>query len=260
MGASLSPSEILQWYLDAGVDEAIGEKPVDRFRAPPPPQAPVQKMPAGAARPIEAVQPPASLQNACEMAAAAETLDDLRSAIDIFDGCALKKTATKTVFADGNPEARIVLIGEAPGAEEDRRGLPFVGPSGKLLDRMLASIGLDRDSVLISNTVYWRPPGNRPPTPQETAVCLPFVERLMEIVDPDIVVALGGAAAKSVLARSESVGRLRGRWFSYATPKMPRPAQATAIYHPAYLLRTPAQKRNTWADLRAIRQKLDSPP
>jgi DNA polymerase len=256
MGASLSPSEILQWYLDAGVDEAIGEAPVDRFQAPPPPQ----KIPADATRPAEIARPPAFLQNACELAAAAETLDDLRAVIEDFDGCALKKTATKTVFTDGNPEARIVLIGEAPGAEEDRRGLPFVGPSGKLLDRMLASIGLDRSMVLISNTVYWRPPGNRPPTPQETAVCLPFVERLMEIVDPDVVVALGGAAAKSVLARSESVGRLRGRWFAYATPKMPRPAQATAIYHPAYLLRTPAQKRNAWADLRAIRRKLDCLP
>ncbi len=248
MGASLSPSEILQWYLDAGVDEAIGEAPVDRFQAPPP-----QKAPAAA-------RPPVFLQNACELAAAAATLDDLRAVVEAFDDCALKKTATKTVFTDGAPDARIVLIGEAPGAEEDRRGLPFVGPSGKLLDRMLASIGLDRGSVLISNTVYWRPPGNRPPTPQETTVCLPFVERLMEIVDPDIVVALGGAAAKSVLARSESVGRLRGRWFSYATPKMPRPAQATAIYHPAYLLRTPAQKRNAWADLRAIRRKLDGLP
>jgi len=201
---------------------------------------------------------PEFLQNACDLAHAAATLDELRAALETFDGCALKRTATNLVFTDGNPEARIVFIGEAPGAEEDRRGVPFVGPSGKLLDRMLASIGLDRTNVLISNSVYWRPPGNRTPTPQETALCLPFVERLMDLVDPDIVVALGGAAAKSVLAQSESVGRLRGRWFPYATPSMPRPAQATALFHPAYLLRTPAQKRNAWADLRQIRKKLDS--
>ena len=255
MGASLSPSEILQWYLDAGVDEAIGEAPVDRFRAPKTPATPSRKRP-----PEPAAAPPAFLQSACDLAATAETLDDLGAVIEAFDGCALKKTATKTVFADGNPAARIVFIGEAPGAEEDRRGLPFVGPSGKLLDRMLASIGLDRGNVLISNTVYWRPPGNRQPTPLEAAVCLPFVERLMEIVDPDIVVALGGAAAKSVLALSKSVGSLRGRWFSYATPRMPRPAQATVLYHPSYLLGSPAQKRNAWADLRSVRRKLDSLP
>ena len=160
------------------------------------------------------------------------------------------------VFYDGNPEARIVLIGEAPGADEDRQGLPFVGVSGQLLDRMLASIGLDRTQVLIANTVFWRPPGNRSPTTSETAACLPFVERLIELVGPDIVVTLGGAAAKSLLAQTQGVTRLRGRWFEYETPRLSRPIAATVLFHPAYLLRSPAQKRLAWRDLLAIRKRL----
>ena len=184
-------------------------------------------------------------------------MDELRLALEAFDGCALKKTATNLVFTDGNPEARILFIGEGPGAEADRHGLPFVGPSGKLLDAMMASVGLDRTDVLISNIVFWRPPGNRTPTPQETAVCMPFVERLIELVDPKILVALGGPAAKSLLAQTEGVGRLRGKWFSYSTPGLARPIEATALYHPAYLLRSPGQKRVTWMDWLDIKRKLE---
>ena len=188
----------------------------------------------------------------------ANSVEELRRALEAFDGCTLKKTATNLVFTDGNPEAPILFVGEGPGAEEDRLGLPFVGPSGKLLDKMLASIGLDRTGVLISNTVFWRPPGNRTPTPQETAVCMPFVERLIELVDPRILVAVGGPAAKSLLAQTAGVGRLRGRWFTFSTPRLVRPIEATALFHPAYLLRSPGQKRDTWRDLLDIKRKLDA--
>ena len=273
-----SPRNVLDWYVEAGVDETVGEAPVDRYAAPnaaaeglpdalpddnaapsgrrglaeAPAPAPVPSVPAAPLSRNGAVQA------AFDSAAAAAGLDDLHRALADFDGCPLKKTATNLVFTDGNPGARIIFIGEGPGAEEDRQGLPFVGPSGQLLDRMLATIGLDRNNTLISNIVFWRPPGNRNPTTTEIATCLPFVERLIELVDPELIVALGGPAAKTLLAKSEGVGRLRGRWFSYSTPGMPRPAQATAVYRPAYLLRTPAQKRNTWRDFLGIKEKLES--
>lgn len=160
------------------------------------------------------------------------------------------------VFGDGNPEAKVMLIGEAPGADEDRQGLPFVGASGQLLDKMLASIGLDRSQVFISNTVFWRPPGNRTPNSGEIAVCLPFVERMIELIDPQVLITIGGPATHSLLAQQGSVSRLRGRWFSFETPRMSHPIDATAIYHPAYLLRTPAQKRQAWGDLLGIKAKL----
>ena len=254
----LTPRQLLRWHLDAGADEAIGEHALDRYAGTREAEAPPPAPPAPA---LQAARPPApgaadALAAACDLAAAASTVEELRRALEGFDGCALKKTATNLVFGDGNPDACLILIGEAPGAEEDRQGLPFVGPSGRLLDRMLASIGLDRGTVFVSNTVFWRPPGNRNPTTAEMATCLPFVERLVELVSPEILVALGGAAAKTLLARNESVGRLRGRWFTYSTPRLPRPVPATAIYHPAYLLRTPAQKRVTWRDLLGISEKL----
>ena len=267
-GETLGPADVLRWYVDAGVDEAIAETPHNRFApvealveakaeieteasadAPSPARAPLP-------RPATPGGETAAVASAVHLAKAAKTLDELKAALATFDGCGLKKTAMNLVFGDGNPNARIVLIGEGPGADEDRQGVPFVGPSGQLLDRMLASIGLDRSHVFISNTVFWRPPGNRTPTTAETAVCLPFVERMIEIIDPDIMIALGGAAAKTLLGRSESVGRLRGRWFPYATAGLPRPVETTAIFHPAYLLRSPAQKREAWIDLLAIRRKI----
>ena len=248
---SMTSQELLRWYIDAGVDETISENPVNRFKAK---DAPTPT-PAPASAPVSAN---GEIATAVHLAQAAETVDELRRALETFDGCALKKTATNLVFTDGNPEARILFIGEGPGAEEDRQGLPFVGPSGKLLDAMLASVGLDRTAVLISNIVFWRPPGNRTPTPQETAVCMPFVERLIELVDPKILVALGGPAAKSLLAETEGVGRLRGKWFSYSTPGLARPIKATALYHPAYLLRSPGQKRVTWMDWLDIKRKLEA--
>lgn len=265
MEAPLPPDRVLEWYLEAGVDETIGEAPIDRYALVPDPSPAPSPSPSPAPSSALAPKPPMARQAAPEktlhdayaLAESAGTVEALRRALESFEGCSLKKTAMNLVFGDGDARARILFVGEAPGAEEDRRGLPFVGPSGLLLDRMLASIGLDRNSVFITNTVFWRPPGNRTPTPQETALCLPFLERLVEIIDPEIVVTLGGAAAKSLLAQSEGVGRLRGRWFSYSTPRLSRPVQATALYHPAYLLRTPAQKKAAWRDLLAVKRKLD---
>ncbi len=278
MPESLPSRELLQWYIEAGVDETIADKPVNRLQKPEAAAAEPEaaKEPAGGGRqgladsgappPPPAIAAPADSSGnangevtaAVHLTQDATSLEELRRALETFDGCTLKKTATNLVFTDGNPEAPILFVGEGPGAEEDRLGLPFVGPSGKLLDKMLASIGLDRTGVLISNTVFWRPPGNRTPTPQETAVCMPFVERLIELVDPRILVAVGGPAAKSLLAQTAGVGRLRGRWFTYSTPRLARPIEATALFHPAYLLRSPGQKRDTWRDLLDIKRKLDA--
>ncbi len=196
--------------------------------------------------------------NGHELAAAANTIEDLRAALLTFDGCALRQTATNLVFCDGNPRARIVFVGEAPGAEEDRQGLPFVGPAGKLLDRMLAAIGLDRGSALITNTIYWRPPGNRNPSPDEVAACLPFVERVIEIVDPAVLVLVGGIASKTLLATNDGIMKLRGKWRSFETPRMSRPVPCMPIFHPAFLLRSPGQKRLAWRDLIEIRRRLDA--
>lgn len=191
------------------------------------------------------------------LAQKAETLQDLRQVLEIFDGCTLKKTATNLVFMDGNPEAEIMFIGEGPGAEEDRQGRPFVGASGKLLDKMLFSVGLDREKVLISNVVFWRPPGNRTPTSQELAICLPFVERMVQLVNPKILVALGGVATKILFAQGKSIGRIRGKWFPYTNLGLSSPIEATAMFHPAYLLRSPAQKCDTWKDWQVIKTKLE---
>ena len=276
----MTPAQVLKWYLEAGVDECVGEAAIDRYaeaesarKAPPAPSLAAATAPSrpAAGRPAArdtapaAASPPRpesagagqeAVHAAYEMASAAKTVEELRTALSAFEGCALKKTATNLVFTDGAPNARVIFIGEAPGADEDRQGLPFVGVSGQLLDRMLAAIGLDRGQVIISNTVFWRPPGNRSPTTAEVAACQPFVEKLIELVDPQILVALGGAAAKSLLGRTEGVSRLRGRWFTFTTPSMSHPIDATAMFHPAYLLRSPAQKRQAWQDLLAIKARL----
>ncbi len=259
--------EALRWQVEAGADEALAETPRDRFAAPAPqtqPQSQPQPQAAPATRrappPAPTPAPPAGdgAPSGYELAGACKTLDELRAALAAFDGCPLSKTATNLVFADGNPEARVLIIGEAPGAEEDRQGLPFVGPAGQLLDRMLAAIGLDRESVLISNTIYWRPPGNRNPTPAEIAACLPFVERVIEIMDPAVLVLAGSVAAKTLLATSEGIMKLRGRWHDFETARMSHPIPALPIYHPAFLLRSPGQKRMAWRDLLAIRARLDA--
>jgi DNA polymerase len=176
-----------------------------------------------------------------------------------FEGCALKRTATSTVFADGNPSAPVMVIGEAPGAEEDRSGRPFVGRSGQLLDRMLAAIGLDRArNVLITNSIYWRPPGNRTPTDAEVAACLPFVLRHVELARPKILLLSGGRAASAVLGRKDGITRLRGRWFDLELPGLPGKIPTLATFHPSYLLRSPLHKREVWRDLLALQTKLES--
>jgi len=262
---------MLRWLVEAGADEAIGEAPVDRYAASAPPVTPVPaaavaptRAPAmtGLAEPVTRVAeaplqaPAAALQSARALAAAAKSVAELKEALDAFDGCALKRTATRLVFADGNPEAKVMLIGEAPGADEDRAGLPFVGVSGQLLDRMLGAIGLDRRSAYITNVIFWRPPGNRQPTPAEIATCLPFVERHIELAMPEILVLVGGASAKTLLARNDGITKLRGRWFSYESAGMSRPVPAMPTYHPAFLLRQPAQKREAWRDWLAIGERL----
>jgi DNA polymerase len=249
----------LAWQAEMGADEALDERPRDRFAKPaavPPPPAPPPRVAAPAvARLVGADE---ALASARALAGAAADLAALRTALAGYEGCGLKATATNLVFADGNPASRVMLIGEAPGAEEDRQGKPFVGVSGQLLDRMLACIGLDRATAYITNVLFWRPPGNRTPTPSEIAACLPFVERHIELVDPDYLLLVGGISAKTLLGRGEGILKLRGRWAHYQHVGMARPIPAMASLHPAYLLRQPAQKRLAWRDFLALQAAMRS--
>ncbi len=189
-----------------------------------------------------------------KLAAKANSLDDLRQALDAFEGCALKATAKNLCFYRGAPQSRLMIIGEAPGRDEDLAGKPFVGRAGQLLDRMLAAIGLNEESVHITNVVYWRPPGNRTPTLQETESCRPFLERQVQFVEPEFVLLLGGAAAKSILDVTDGIMRLRGKWRDIAIGG--RTLKALPTLHPAYLLRTPAAKRQAWRDLLTLHKAL----
>jgi uracil-DNA glycosylase len=261
---------LLEFYVEAGVDLALDETPHDRFaesaREREPPRAP-ERSTAAAIMPARLDRVPlarpaftaaASADDAALAARArareAGTLDELKAMLMNFEGCALKQTAKNLCFADGSPEARVMFVGEAPGADEDRMGLPFVGRSGQLLDRMLAAIGLDRTKVYIANLVPWRPPGNRTPTPQEAAICRPFIDRQIELCDPDIVVCLGAPSAQALLGIREGILRSRGKWFTYDTGT--RAVKALATLHPAYLLRQPLQKRLAWRDFRALKKAL----
>jgi uracil-DNA glycosylase len=261
--------ELLAFYIDAGADTPVGETPVDRFAddaaapspaAPRPETTPSPTLPlkggGSQTAPVAAAPPPpdAAATAARGTVQAIATLEELRAALDAFEGCALKGTATQLVFADGNPQARLMFVGEAPGRDEDIEGLPFVGRSGKLLDRMLAAIGLDRTGVYIANIVPWRPPGNRTPTPQESQICLPFIQRQIQLADPDILVCLGGPSAQTLLGIRDGITKARGRWFSYDTGK--REIRAMATFHPAFLLRSPLQKRFVWRDFLAIKKAL----
>jgi uracil-DNA glycosylase family 4 len=257
--------QLLAFYLEAGVDCALTEEPLNRLSDPaviPGPDEsaipqPVRTVAAAipAARSEVAPAPEAAIQSAREAARTAPTLEALRELLEKFDGCALKSTATRLVFADGNPQARIMFVGEAPGREEDLEGLPFVGRSGKLLDRMIAAIGLDRSSAYIANVIPWRPPGNRTPTPQETQICLPFIQRQIELVNPDVLVTLGNPSTQTLLSTHEGIMKTRGKWFDYDTGT--RAIRALATFHPAYLLRSPSYKRMAWQDLRAIAKALE---
>jgi uracil-DNA glycosylase len=255
-------ADLLRWYVAMGADEAIAAAPLDRLIVSPratPTAAPVVQrapVPAQTARPIPEA-PTAAAASARSLAAAVDTLAALGAAVAAFEGCALKRTATNTVFADGVPDAPLMVIGEAPGADEDRLGRPFVGRSGQLLDRMLASIGYDRSrNAYITNVLFWRPPGNRKPTPEETAACLPFVWRHIALLAPKVVLMCGGTATSALLGRAEGITRLRGRWLDLPVEGLDRPVPALATYHPSFLLRTPTRKGEVWRDLLALQSRL----
>lgn len=250
----------LQFLVDAGLDMLVEAEPQDRLAPPPAPEIQdaaaartVTRPPPVRPEPLDGEQQAA--QTARQIAPACSTLEELRQALEGFEGLSIRATATQLVFADGNPEADVMIIGEAPGREEDRRGLPFVGESGKLLDRMLAAIGLDRDTVYITNTVLWRPPGNRKPNPVETQAMLPFLIRHIELVQPKAIMLAGGAALSALFGMEARITRERGKWRTHEADFGPVPL--LPLYHPAYLLRQPSLKRDAWTDLRAFRRKLD---
>ena len=250
----------LNWLVEAGADEALADAPVNRLvaKAPTPPTPPARVAPL--AQPVPRPAAPAPIDtdaigNAQVSAAAATTLAELRAALEAFDGCALKRTATNTVFADGVAEGRVMLIGEAPGRDEDRIGKPFVGRAGQLLDKMLASIGLDRKTnAYITNVINWRPPDNRDPTPEEAGACLPFLRRHIELAQPGVIILLGAVAARHVVGINEGIMKLRGRWLEYRVGDQMVPLMPTL--HPAYLLRQPAHKKLAWRDLQAVRDRM----
>ena len=268
-------ASILKWYVEHGLDETIGEEAIDRFAAIAPPAAqqpaplarpaapaaptpfrPAAPSPAAAPRAPVPLESPQQVEDARALATGCATIADLEAAIRAFEGCALKRTAKNTVFADGSPAASVMIVGEAPGADEDRLGKPFVGASGQLMDSMMEAIGLSRgDGFYITNILYWRPPGNRTPTLAEQAMCLAFTRRHIELVRPKLLILAGGTAAKAVLDTAEGITKLRGKWTSVRLedgteiPTMP-------TFHPAYLLRTPASKRQSWIDMLAVDKKL----
>jgi DNA polymerase len=270
LSAAPHPAELVSWYAEMGITEALDEAPHNHFSAPQPQAAAASRrsalqrpalVPAGlAAEPARsfaaaATAPDDAAVSARGLAGQAMSLDALKEALARFDGCALKATAKNLVFSDGNPAGRVMLVGEAPGADEDRVGLPFAGPAGQLLDRMLAAIGLDRkEHVYIANLLAWRPPGNRAPTPQEVAICLPFIQRQIELADPDILICIGATSAQGLLGLTGILAS-RGKWMEYDTGT--RRIRALATLHPDYLLRQPLQKRLAWRDLRALKAALD---
>ena len=274
---------LLEWYKAMGVDEAISETPTDwsamtGFALPreamprnapqpaaappgvartPAPKAPIAPVTPAASpeRRMPAAAPDAAVMAARSKAGEANSLAELEATLRSFDGCGLKATAKSLCFYRGAEKARLMLIGEAPGRDEDIEGKPFVGRAGQLLDKMLAAMSLTEADVHITNVVYWRPPGNRTPTPQETEVLRPFLTRQITLVEPSIILLLGGAAAKQVLGVTEGIMRLRGKWLEYKESDG-RAVRAMATLHPAYLLRTPIAKRLAWRDLLLVRQEL----
>lgn len=263
---------LLEWYIDAGVDEAIDDEPTNYFRQlaeqRPAPivtssithvKAKVVDIKATQpqATPLHHI-PSAAISEARAIADKVKSLEELETAIRGFDGCALKKTASKTVFGDGNHSADVMIIGEAPGAQEDRQGIPFCGPSGQLLEQMLASIGLDRQSTYIANTVYWRPPGNRHPSTEETAICLPLVEKHISLVSPKLLILSGGAAATALLQNDTAISCLRGKFYDYNNSYIENSIATLVTYHPSYLLRQPLHKRLSWHDLQLVRNRIKS--
>jgi uracil-DNA glycosylase len=255
-------ADLLRWYVAMGADEAISEAPFDRFapRVVAPPVIPLAPRRQSATAPLAPTPFAAAapgLTNARQLASAARNLTELGAAVAAFEGCGLKRSATQTVFADGPFDARLMVIGEAPGADEDRLGRPFVGRSGQLLDRMLAAIGCDRRrNAYITNVLFWRPPGNRKPTADEIACCLPFLWRQIALLAPKAVMLCGGTATSAVLGRAEGITKLRGHWFDLAVEGLDRKVPSLATYHPSFLLRAPARKGEAWRDLLMLQSKL----
>lgn len=265
---------MLQWQVDLGADACVDEQPqrIEPLKLVTPSNDGVPlkqesgmpsqgqhdtEKPSSAAAKLSTPSLTAAIEEARALADGATTLGELEAAVRGFTGCALKKTATNTVFAQGNAASRLMFIGEAPGADEDRAGLPFVGVSGQLLDLMLTFIDLKRETdFYITNTLFWRPPGNRPPSPDEIEICRPFVEKHIALVDPKIMVLLGGTATKAVLNKNEGITRLRGQVFSYKNAYMDHEIPVHVIYHPSYLLRQPTAKKQAWADLLALKNAL----
>ncbi len=281
-----SPADLLawlDWYRAMGAADWLGDRPVDRCQVGAPAAdagrhadiwSPAAMAATAAATPTSTpdsapalgrpeIRPPplrsagSVALSARAIAAGCQSVEEIEAALRTFDGCALRETALHLCFADGNPAAELMLIGEAPGAEEDRQGKPFVGPSGQLLDRMLACIGLDRTRVYITNSIYWRPPGNRTPTASEIAACQPFLERQIELIRPKLILFVGGIAARGLLGVKEGVTKLRGRRLLYRLADGST-LPALVMFHPAYLLRQPAHKRLAWRDLLTIQELLNA--
>jgi len=268
MPKSGTPSvrEWLQYLHDIGIADALGDKTCNRYQVPfqkhQEKSEPVQDLSSKHPENPEKLQAMKTAKSDIQLLKdelkSFTTLESLRQKLECFETCPLKSTAMNTVFGDGNPHARVMLVGEAPGADEDRQGKPFVGMSGQLLGKMFEAIGLVRDQLYISNIIPWRPPGNRQPTTTETSLCLPFIQRHIEIINPDILVMVGGVSAKTLLQRNEGIMKIRGQWLDYQTENMKKPIKAFPIYHPAYLLRSPGQKRKSWHDLLKIKAFLDT--
>lgn len=249
MSNKLNIKEVLEFYIASGVDETCGSVP---FAI----SAISQTSPLS--RPLSAsltISSNTAIQNAGNLCEQASSIAELKKIIENFDGCNLKNTAANTVMGDGNPQAKIMFIGEAPGAEEDLSGRAFVGRSGQLLDKMMKAIGLDRTQVYICNILPWRPPGNRSPSDAEIAVCLPFLLKQIEIIAPKYILALGAVAANSLLNLGDSMSKLRSHWYDYKLSSG-QSAKVLATYHPAYLLRTPSQKAKSWADFLRFAKEL----
>ena len=264
MAEDYSATQLLKWYVESGINEALEEKPINHFLS----AAAVENNEAESIRivstdteshaikPAQLISQSETTKSAYAAARAADTLEALRNAMSEFEGCPLKQTAKNLVFGDGLAGSRLMLIGEAPGAQEDREGRPFVGQAGQLLERMLKAISIQRNDAYITNILPWRPPGNRTPTDSEIGTCLPFIQRQIELVAPEVLILIGGVSAKTLLGTNQGIMRTRGKWLDYKPEGGQDAIPARAILHPAYLLRSPAQKRETWMDLLEIQQKI----
>ncbi len=246
-----------EWQFESGIDEVLSDDPINRFEKPQISISSSKATPEKVEQKLIKNEVGTNTYNPSNLIADIKNLSELRESLSTFEGCSLKNTSTNLVFSDGNDKARVMLIGEAPGAEEDRIGKPFVGVSGQLLDKMLLSIGLDRTSVYITNILPWRPPGNRQPTPVEINSCLPFIRRHIQLISPKVLLLVGGTAAKGLLDTKDGIMRLRGRWFDYKDESLTGVTPALPVLHPAFLLRSPAHKNSAWKDMLSLKNKLD---